>query len=92
MHSQNLRNLLHLSLRLSHVSCRVSSHRTVEDAVPDALVGKLLPTIFHGSPAERRADEEDALAVVQRLGRPHQMITITCNPDWPEIGDNSTPH
>lgn len=28
---------------------------------------------------------EDALAIVNRLGKPHLMITVTCNPNWREI-------
>ncbi|CAM9235842.1 unnamed protein product [Sphacelaria rigidula] len=44
----------------------------------------LLPKTFHSTPAQHRTDTEDALAVVQRPGRPDLIIITTCNPDWPE--------
>ena len=28
---------------------------------------------------------EDALAIVRKKGRPTYFITMTCDPDWPEI-------
>ena len=30
----------------------------------------------------------DAMSVVTRKGKPHLMITMTCNSNWPEIQDN----
>jgi hypothetical protein len=30
---------------------------------------------------------QDAMAIVRHLGKPDLFITITCNPDWPEIRD-----
>ena len=30
----------------------------------------------------------DAIALVQRFGRPDIFLTITCNPSWPEIKEN----
>lgn len=71
---------------------RIASYRSIKNANPSQQVGKLLPVSFHGSPLKQRKDTEDALSVVQRLGRPHLMITTTCNPDWPEIRQNLLPH
>ena len=31
------------------------------------------------------AKYHDAMAIVQRLGKPDFFITMTCNPKWPEI-------
>ena len=28
---------------------------------------------------------QDAMAIVRSLGKPHLFITVTCNPNWPEI-------
>ena len=71
---------------------RIASYRTVARAAEGTLIGKLLPTTFHGSPAKSRKDAEDGLAIVQRLGRPSVMITITCNPKDPMITENLLPH
>jgi hypothetical protein len=34
---------------------------------------------------------QDAMASVQAKGKPNLFITVTCNPDWPEIKDNLLP-
>ena len=39
----------------------------------------------------KKSDTEDALAIVNRRGRPHLFITITMNADWPEITLNLQP-
>ncbi|CAN0473393.1 unnamed protein product, partial [Laminaria digitata] len=44
-----------------------------------------LPTSFHASPANRKINQLDAMSVVTRKGKPHLMITMTCNSNWPEI-------
>lgn len=28
---------------------------------------------------------QDAMAIVRDLGNPHLFVTMTCNPNWPEI-------
>ncbi len=28
---------------------------------------------------------QDAMAIVRKFGSPHLFITMTCNPNWPEI-------
>ena len=76
----------------AHMQQRIASFRTIKDTTGDGSPGKLLPATFHGSPLKRKQDAEDALAVVNRRGRPHLMITITCNPLWPEITENLEPH
>ena len=70
---------------------RVALFRSVRQSGSEAP-GKLLPASFHGSPAKKKKDTEDALlAIVNRRGRPHIMITMTCNPEWPEIVNNLLP-
>ena len=53
-------------------------------------VGKriVLPASFIGGPRDMRRRYMDAMALVQRFGKPDIFITITCNPDWQEIKDN----
>lgn len=31
---------------------------------------------------------QDAMTMVERLGKPDLFITFTCNPSWPEIKNN----
>ena len=33
----------------------------------------------------------DSIALYQRFGHPHLFITMTCNPNWPEIQSNLKP-
>ncbi len=34
---------------------------------------------------------QDAMVMVMKIGKPDLFITITCNPNWPEIVDNLYP-
>ncbi|CAN0345993.1 unnamed protein product, partial [Laminaria digitata] len=52
--------------------------------------GKRLPTSFHASPANRKISQLDAMSVVTRKGKPHLMITVTCNSNWPEMQYHNT--
>ena len=67
---------------------RLASARSIPQSTCADKPGQLVPVSFHGSPAKRKNDTEDALAVVNRKGKPHLMITMTCNPLWPEIVQN----
>jgi hypothetical protein len=50
-------------------------------------VGKqmVLPASFIGGPRDMRRWYLDAMALVQRFGKPDLFITMTCNPEWKEI-------
>lgn len=76
----------------SQLQQRLASSRSVQES-SDSLnpPGKLLPASFHGSPAKKKSDTEDALAIVNRMGKPHLFITVTCSTDWPEIIENLLP-
>ncbi|GER39179.1 DNA helicase homolog [Striga asiatica] len=52
-------------------------------------VGKriVLPSSFIGGPRDMRRRYLDALALVQKFGKPDLFITMTCNPEWQEIKD-----
>lgn len=70
---------------------RITSFNAIHKAVRNSPTGKRLPTSFHGSPANRKRRQLDAMSVVTRKGKPHLMITMTCNGNWPEIQDNLHP-
>jgi ATP-dependent DNA helicase PIF1 len=50
-----------------------------------------LPSSFGGSPRHMAALYQDAMAVVRYFGKPDLFVTMTCNPNWPEIKDNLFP-
>ncbi|XP_074560285.1 uncharacterized protein LOC141816402 [Curcuma longa] len=48
----------------------------------------VLPASFIGGPRDMRRRYLDAMALVQKYGKPDIFLTITCNPNWPEIQEN----
>lgn len=70
---------------------RISNYKAVKNAVGTSPTGKKLPASFHASPANRKKRQLDGMAVVTRKGRPHVMVTVTCNGFWPEIQQNLLP-
>ena len=59
----------------------------------NATVGKLtiLPSTFVGSPRNMLQHYHDAMAIVRQFGKPDIFLTMTCNPNWPEIRENLLP-
>ncbi|KAI7756269.1 hypothetical protein M8C21_015503 [Ambrosia artemisiifolia] len=51
----------------------------------------VLPASFIGGPRDMRRRFLDAMALVQDDGKPDLFLTLTCNPQWPEICDNLKP-
>ena len=51
----------------------------------------VLPSTFTGSPRHMRGLYQDAMTMVEKLGKPDLFITMTCNPNWPEIKSNLLP-
>ena len=53
-------------------------------------IGKkiILPASFIGGPIDMRKRYVDAMALVQRFRKPDIFLTMTCNPNWPEIKKN----
>ena len=45
----------------------------------------VLPSSFVGGPRHMQQLYQDAMAIVGQMGKPDLFITITCNPNWPEI-------
>ncbi|KAG5512701.1 hypothetical protein RHGRI_038884 [Rhododendron griersonianum] len=52
----------------------------------------VLPATFIGSPRDMRKRFLDAMALVGRYGKPDLFLTMTCNPNWPEIKAELKPH
>jgi hypothetical protein len=44
-----------------------------------------VPDSTHGSPRHMAALAKNALVLVSESGCPHVFLTLTCNPNWPEI-------
>jgi len=51
----------------------------------------ILPSSHIGSPRHMHQLFQDAIAIVRCKCRPHIFITITCNPNWPEIQEALKP-
>lgn len=51
----------------------------------------ILPASFIGSPRNMNQNYLDAMAIVQKFGKPSLFITMTCNPKWVEIVENLEP-
>ncbi|XP_024156624.1 uncharacterized protein LOC112164604 [Rosa chinensis] len=45
----------------------------------------ILPSSFIGSPRDMHQRYKDAMALVQKYGKPDIFLTMTCNPNWEEI-------
>ena len=45
----------------------------------------VLPPTITGTPRWYKRQYQDAMAIVRDIGKPSYFITITCNPNWPEI-------
>lgn len=45
----------------------------------------ILPTSHTGGPRNMVQNYQDAMAIVRKHGKPDLFITVTCNPNWPEI-------
>uniref|UniRef100_A0AC34QDY1 Helitron helicase-like domain-containing protein n=1 Tax=Panagrolaimus sp. JU765 TaxID=591449 RepID=A0AC34QDY1_9BILA len=51
----------------------------------------VLPATFTGSPRYMEQNYQDAMTMVRKYGKPDLFITMTCNPNWPEIKENLKP-
>jgi hypothetical protein len=45
----------------------------------------VLPSSFGGGPRQMSCLYQDAMAIVRKLGKPDAFVTMTANPNWPEI-------
>nr|XP_027067427.1 uncharacterized protein LOC113693039 [Coffea arabica] len=65
----------------------------VEGQCRGSKVGQrvILPASFIGGPRDMKRRYVDAMALVQKFGKPNIFLTMTCNPSWPEIKENLLP-
>ena len=70
---------------------RLATDRSIRSSSNSYNPGKILPASHPGFPSRRKSDTEDALAVVNRKGRPHVFRTVTMNADRPESSSNLLP-
>ena len=65
------------------------------DGVQEGIgnVGKrvILPSSFVGGDRYMHQQYLDSIALFQHFGHPHFFLTMTCNPNWPEIQDQLNP-
>jgi hypothetical protein len=86
-------------LRDNQLKLRAHTYRAVVEAAQNNVeannIGKqsvVLPSTFIGSDRQMTQLYQDAMAIVRRLGNPSYFITMTCNPNWPEILAALGPH
>ncbi|GAA0174230.1 hypothetical protein LIER_27669 [Lithospermum erythrorhizon] len=85
-------------LRNNQKKLRRERYQGVVDSVISGILvgGKVgtrvyLPPTFVGGPRDSRHQYLDSMALVQEFGRPDLFLTMTCNPNWPEIMERLKP-
>ena len=84
--------------RLNQTKLRADLYQGVMDAIADGRdlsnIGTrtILPATFTGGPREMRQQYHDGIAIVRAYSEPDIFITMTCNPQWPEITAELLPH
>jgi len=84
--------------RMNQQTIRAELYQGLQDAVEAGEmqaqnVGRrivLAPT-FQGGPRHMFQLYHDSMSIVAELGKPDLFITVTCNPNWPEIADELMP-
>ena len=56
-----------------------------DDHQRPAIGRKILASSFTGSPRWYNAKFQDGMAICRKYHKPDFFITVTCNPNWPEI-------
>ncbi|POM80136.1 Helitron helicase-like protein [Phytophthora palmivora] len=80
--------------RGSTATMRQSRDTGVDSTEPEAEnIGRkvIIPPTFTGGPRYMYQRFLDAMAMVRETGAPNLFITMTCNPNWPEIKENLRP-
>jgi len=82
-------------LRREQKVLRADCYQDLRDAIIDgdgnpSNVGRriILPSTFTGGPRYMHERQQDAMTYVRKFGSPDLFITMTCNPNWPEIQNN----
>ena len=64
---------------------RYNADLHITEPVDECERRTFLPSSFHGGRRHLKKLASNALAIVSELGNPSLFITLTCNPNWPEI-------
>lgn len=82
-------------MRLNQATLRAEFYNNLVDHLAQAndnvqRIGRkvILPSSFIGSPRNMFQNYLDGMSIVQHFGKPSLFITMTCNPNWPEIQYN----
>ncbi|XP_026384262.1 uncharacterized protein LOC113279821 [Papaver somniferum] len=67
------------------------AQRDGETSVDELGKKIVLPSSYIGGPRDMYQRYQDAMALVQKYGKPDIFLTMTCNPPWPEIVTNLRP-
>ena len=84
--------------RLNQKKLRVELYQGLTDVAADGLgpdqVGKrmILPSSFIGSPRHMFEIFQDSMAITRYNQHPDIFLTMTANPNWPEITNALLPH
>ena len=85
-------------LRREQKALRADCYQDLRDAMVDGdgdprNVGcrVILPSSFTGGPRYMHERQQDAMTYVRKYGHPDLFITMTTNPNWPEIRNNLLP-
>lgn len=78
--------------RLNYIRrSRMSRARTLDPSVDATNIDIELPASFLGSRKWASEETADSLALARTFGKPSYFITMTCNPEWPEITSRLRP-
>ncbi|SGZ28666.1 BQ5605_C027g10402 [Microbotryum silenes-dioicae] len=73
-------------LQLDQENLRLATGQGIISLTPDqAGCSVILGSTFKNRPRENTQRYQDAMACVVKHGKPSLFITVTCNPEWPEI-------
>ena len=76
--------------RSSTIQNRIASYREYDECINDSRdttdIGRVyLPANVNGSYRKSRMQVHNALHLVNKKGKTHFFVTLTCNPLWPDI-------
>ncbi len=79
-------------VHLNQTTLRVDQYKGMVDAMQQDKANNtnfgrmvVLPATFAGSARHMNQLYHDSMALVRKFGKPDLFITMTCNPNWPEI-------
>jgi len=78
--------------RLNYIQwSRLSMAQDTDQSGDSSSIDIELPASFLGSRKWASGETADSLALPHAYGKPSYFITMTCNPEWPEIQDRLQP-